>query len=294
MPLADRVTVVIATANRRSELYQTLGRLLALAEPPAVVVVDNHSSDGTAAMVRSRFPSARLVSLPSNTGAFGRTIGVRLADTAYVAFCDDDSWWDEDALPVAAARFDDDPQLGLVAARVLVHPAASIDPTSAQMASGGLDDRLRPSQMGPRGVTGFLACGAVVRRSAFLAIGGFEAHLGIGGEEELVALDMASGGWKLVYLPEAVARHSPSTRRDSAGRERLVIRNDLVTAALRYSPATLGERTLNAVRNRWWRPSVWSAIGGAVSSAPWAVPRRRRVAAALERTFVTTDSRPNR
>ena len=43
-----RVTVVIATRNRRDELLRTLGRLTALPEQPPVIMVDNGSSDGSA------------------------------------------------------------------------------------------------------------------------------------------------------------------------------------------------------------------------------------------------------
>jgi glycosyltransferase involved in cell wall biosynthesis len=46
-----RVTVVVATRNRREELVAHLGRH----EGP-VVVVDNASTDGTARTVRKRFP----------------------------------------------------------------------------------------------------------------------------------------------------------------------------------------------------------------------------------------------
>ena len=37
---------------------------------------------------------------------------------------------------------------------------------------------------------GFLACGAVARRSAVLACGGFHERYGFGGEEQLLAIDM--------------------------------------------------------------------------------------------------------
>ncbi|MDQ3858325.1 MAG: glycosyltransferase [Actinomycetota bacterium] len=61
--VAGRVAVVIATRNRRASLVRTLARIDALAERPAVVVVDNASSDGTPALVRRAFPSVRVLSL---------------------------------------------------------------------------------------------------------------------------------------------------------------------------------------------------------------------------------------
>jgi GT2 family glycosyltransferase len=285
MPSPDRVTVVVATANRRAELCETIQRLLWLPDSPPVVVVDNHSADGSAGQVRTKFPAVRVIALSSNEGAAARTIGARAAATPYVAFCDDDSWWDPGSLTVVADRLDADDQLGLVAAKVLVGPTATVDPVSELMAAGTLDERFRPTPVGLRGVTGFLACGAVVRRSAFLAVGGFDPYLGLGGEEEPVAVDLAAAGWKLVYEPEAVVRHFPSPRRDANGRRRRLTRNDLLTAGLRYSARTVRHRAKTALRNAVDGVGSWPGIADAVASAPWALAHRRTVTTDLEAVF---------
>ena len=54
-----RVTVVIATRNRRPELLRTLGRLHELPDRPPVIVVDNASADGSAAAVLDRYPAVQ-------------------------------------------------------------------------------------------------------------------------------------------------------------------------------------------------------------------------------------------
>src|SRR5207248_9683683 len=93
-----RVTVVVITRDRRESLARTLGRLAALPERPAVIVADNASRDGTAAMVRWQHPEVTLLALRRNAGAVARNIAVRLVTTPYVAFCDDDTWWEPGAL----------------------------------------------------------------------------------------------------------------------------------------------------------------------------------------------------
>ncbi|MCU4183097.1 glycosyltransferase [Acidiferrimicrobium sp. IK] len=277
-----RTTVVIATRDRREELLRTLQRLRDLPERPPVVVVDNASSDGTPAAAREFGGRVEVLALPANLGAAARTVGVRAARTPLIAFCDDDSWWAPGALRLAAARFDKDPALGLLAARVLVGPDERLDPTSAVMAAGDLDESLRPGGRGRRGVTGFLACGAVVRARAFCAVGGFEPHLMIGGEEEMVALDLAAAGWKLVYEPEVVAHHYPSRARHAASRNRHLARNLLLTAWLRYPPAAAARRAMAAGPHRPnGREALW-----ALRSAPWAASRRRPVPAGLADVFV--------
>ena len=66
------VTVVILAYNREQELRVTLTALRDELEYPAeqleVIVVDNASQDGTAAMVREEFPAVELIVNPANVG----------------------------------------------------------------------------------------------------------------------------------------------------------------------------------------------------------------------------------
>ncbi|MDP8977048.1 MAG: glycosyltransferase, partial [Actinomycetota bacterium] len=217
-----RVGVVMITRNRRPELLHAVGKLVSLPERPPVVVVDNGSRDGSARAVRTAHPGVDVVALPDNLGSAGRTVGARRLDTPYVAFSDDDSWWAPGALRTAARVLDAYPRLAVVGARILVGPGERLDPVCAQMARSPLPDRR--DLPGPP-VLGFLACGAVARRAAFLTAGGFDGHFGVGGEEELLALDLVTSGWDLAYVDAVVAHHHPSPSRDPAGRARGAVRN---------------------------------------------------------------------
>src|SRR5436305_14443569 len=56
-----RVAVVMITYNRRDEVLRSLGHLTTLPERPRIVLVDNGSTDGTAAGVTQHFPPAELL-----------------------------------------------------------------------------------------------------------------------------------------------------------------------------------------------------------------------------------------
>jgi GT2 family glycosyltransferase len=284
--MVSSVTIVIATRNRWDELAATLDRLTSLPERPPVLVVDNASSDGTPERVVGAYPHVSAVALPANVGAAARTLGARLATTAYIAFSDDDSWWEPGALSLAADVLGQDPQIGLVAGHILVGPGREPDPTSELMAAGSLDEWLQPSPYGRRGVTGFLACAVVVRRSAFLAVGGFEQHLFIGGEEELVGIDLADAGWKLVYEPGLIARHQPSPKRNTRQRQRLLARNHLLTGWMRLSaPAALRRSSATCWSALRHDPGRWPGVAAALADAGWAIARRRVVAEPVEGAF---------
>lgn len=280
MTRAPRVGVVMITRDRRGELLGALEMLLALPERPPVVVVDNGSRDDSAAGVRSAHPGVDVVALPGNIGAAGRTVGARRLDTPYVAFSDDDSWWAPGALSTAARVLDAHPRLAVLAARILVGPSERLDPVCAQMAHSPLPDR--GGLPGPP-VLGFLACGAVVRRSAFLAAGGFDVHFGVGGEEELLALDLATSGWGLAYVDAVVAHHHPSPSRDPAGRARGAVRNRLWVAWLRRPPGPALRVTARAVRRAPRDPATRGGVVEAVRAGGWVWPRRRVVPDRVER-----------
>ncbi|MCW3017567.1 MAG: gtuS26, partial [Solirubrobacterales bacterium] len=210
--------LVICTRDRRATLLATLPRVLEHADRAPVLVVDDGSVDGTPAAVAAQFPALAVLSLTRSRGGAARNVGVWAAGTELVAFSDDDSWWAPGALERAAEVFAQRPRLGLLAARVLVGPARQLDPVCAAIErASGLT------------VMGFLACGAVVRRDAFLEVGGFERRYGIGGEEQRLVLDLLTAGHETAYDPLVVAHHHPPPGA-RPGREATMLRNDLWTA----------------------------------------------------------------
>lgn len=282
----DRTTVVMITRNRRDEADATLSRLAALPGRPAVVVVDNGSTDGTARMVRDHHPGATLIEPGANLASAGRTLGVRAATTPYVAFSDDDSWWEPGALDRAADLLDTHPTLALVAAHVLVGDGARIDPVCAAMADSPLADV--PDVPG-RPVFGFLAGMSVVRRDAYLSVGGFLPRVGVGGEEAWLAADLAAAGWRLSYVRDVVARHRPSARRDPAGRARRDLRNALWFAWTRRRPVAVMRRTIALLRGATADRATAGAVADALRGLPWVWCTRRRLPRKVEAALAVLD-----
>jgi GT2 family glycosyltransferase len=265
------VGVVIATRNRAERLVDSVAHLLELSGEPPVVVVDNGSTDGTADLVREAHPGVRVIRLLRNHGAAARTIGARLLTTPYIAFSDDDSWWAAGALEQASALLAAHPRLALIASRTLVGPAEKLDPVSAEMAASPLPPD--PSTPGAP-VLGFVACGAAVRRSAFLEAGGFHPKLVLGGEETLLALDLAAAGWKLAYVDSIVSHHHPDAA-PRHGRTVMQMRNALWTSWLRL-PAAVAVRETAALAARAPRdPPARTAMAGALRGLPWVARERR-------------------
>ena len=278
---------MVATRDRPDELRTTVDRLRRLPEHPPVVVVDNGSCDARVPALLADLDAiegVEVVALGRNAGAAARTVGVRALETPYVAFADDDSWWGPGALAEAVALLDARPRLGLVAARVLVGGDGQEDPVNAAMAVSPLAGAGLP---GPR-VLGFVACGAVVRRAAYLEVGGFHPRFGIGGEEEPLALDLAAAGWELAYVERLVAHHHPSAGRNPAARQRRQLRNALWSAWLRRPRRVLVPRTLALLRGAR-RGVAARGLADALGGLPWVLSERRVLPVAVERELRLLD-----
>lgn len=276
--MAD-ITVVIMTRDRVEELIPVLQRLRELPEDPPIVVVDNGSSDGTSERVARQFPDVEVIRLSGNLGVEARNIAVRGVSTPYVAFNDDDSWWAAGSLAHAVELFDAHPRLGVVSANVLVEPGSRRDPISVEMQDSPL-----AGDPGVPGipVLGFLACAMAVRTAAFEEVRGFERRLHFGGEEELLATDLASLGWEVRFVPELTVHHRPSTARDSAWRARRGVRNTLWFLWLRRPAGTALRRSVHLLRSA--DPTA-AAIGlaQALRGLPWVLRERRVVPPHVER-----------
>jgi GT2 family glycosyltransferase len=144
-----------------------------------------------------------------------------------------------------------------------------------------------PGAPGPD-VLSFPAFAAVLRRDAYLAVGGFSPLLFFGGEEHLLALDLAAAGWQLVHADDVLAWHDPAgPDRPSPARWAQQTRNDLLVDWLRrplpVAVAGSGRLARRALRDQACR----RALAGLLRRLPAALLARRPVPAALEQRFAT-------
>jgi GT2 family glycosyltransferase len=277
-----RVAVVMITHNRREEVLASLDRLTRLPERPRIVVVDNDSRDDTIDAVSRRFPQVEVLSAGGNLGAAARNLGVRSVETPYVALCDDDTWWEPGSLAHAADLFDAHPRLAVATARILVGPDEEEDSICALLERSPLP--AEPGIPGPP-LLGFMAGASVVRRSAFLTVGGFEPRFFLGGEEELLAADLVAAGWWLCYVPRLTVHHHPSTRRDACSRRWHILRNALWSTWLRRPVSGVLRKTGHLVRTAPLSRETWRGLAAAFAGLPWVLRRRRVVPPEVERRF---------
>ena len=265
------VTIVIASRDRRERLLASIPHHLALPERPPVILVDDASRDGSAEAVAATFPQVRVIRRTESAGGAARNDGIAAASTPYVALADDDSWFAPGALTRAAAVLTADPRLALINAHVLVGPEERDDPVCVEMSASPLEPA--PGQAG-RPLLSFIACGAIARRGAVLEAGGFPARMGVGGEEQVLAWDMAARGWLMSYVPDVVAHHHPPGGRERPERALRTARNALWTAWLRRPPRAAARRTAEELAAIPRGRDAVRTAAAALAGLPWLARER--------------------
>jgi GT2 family glycosyltransferase len=275
VPATPEVAVVMITMDRPERAEATVRRLLALPDRPRIVVVDQGTRP-----VRPDDAGGRVTVLRPgrNLGAAGRNLGVEATDAPVVAFSDDDSWWAPGSLRAASRTLARHPALGLLAATVVVEPGGGTDPFCRVLADSPL-----PGAGPGTPILGFMACAAVVRRRAFLDAGGFPDGMGVGGEEDRLALDLSTRGWELRYLPQLTAHHHPLPGDGRGQRRRREVRNALWTAWQRLPALLALQVSAAALRGEPDRRAAWRGLLDALAGAPRVLHERRVVSPAVAR-----------
>ena len=116
------MAVVVVNWNSRDFLLRCLAALDRRTDPERaeVVVVDNHSADGSADAVRGRYPAIRLIQNDRNVG-YARATNQALASTRapYALLLNPDAEVERDAVDRLAAELELNPALGAVTARLV-------------------------------------------------------------------------------------------------------------------------------------------------------------------------------
>jgi len=124
--MAMDLSVIIVSFNTRDLLKRCLTSVLETwgQEPAAgkmeIIVVDNASQDGSAAMVRHHFPQARLIASKENLGFVkANNLALRQAHGRYLLLLNPDTEVVGNALATMVRFLDEHPQVGAVGPRLL-------------------------------------------------------------------------------------------------------------------------------------------------------------------------------
>jgi GT2 family glycosyltransferase len=120
--LMRRLSIIIVTYNSRAEIERCVESITGEHAPRIdheIVVVDNASSDGTPAYVRSRWPAVRTIDAGGNLGfAGGNNVGIKQTSGDFILLLNPDTIVDPGTVDRLVATLDADPQTAIVGPRI--------------------------------------------------------------------------------------------------------------------------------------------------------------------------------
>jgi GT2 family glycosyltransferase len=260
------LTYVILTHNRREEVLRTLGRLRQIGPAGAeTIVVDNASSDGTCGAVARTHPWARIIRRAVNEGSVARNAGVSAASSPVVMLLDDDSYPLGDTSMRAVSFLQANPTVGCVGGRVML-PDGSEDAAALPIV--------------------LPACAMVLRRKAFLDVGGFAPEFFRQAEEYDLIFRLLAAGWRVERFEDLLWRHEKTPTSRSTGLiRRMDLRNNLLLIH-QYLP-----RPLRSGYRRDWlhRYVALAKQDGHLDDARHAIAEARLLLARRQRQTLRSD-----
>jgi glycosyltransferase involved in cell wall biosynthesis len=216
--LSLSATVVSTTKNRKEDLARAIESVLAQTAPLEILVIDDGSTDGSADMVRRRFPSVKLDRSEQSMGLIvQRNRAARLATTDLVFSIDDDAVFSTPHAVAHTLTEFDHPRVGAVAIPFI---DVNSNPCIQQRSP---DEDIHVAYC-YRGTT------HAIRRERFLRLGGYREYLFHQGEERDFCLRMLAAGFIVRQGRADPIHHFESPLRDFRRRDLYGRRNDILYA----------------------------------------------------------------
>ena len=212
-----KVAVVIINWNGERFLNRCLSALLAqTSKPHEIILVDNASSDASLDVVQ-RFRSVRLLAQNKNLGfARGNNVAIEAADAEsdWIALLNPDAFPDPRWLEALLQAAHDNPAFDIFGSKLLnaADPAVLDGVGDAYHISGlvwrmGHGAAVASSSDQAREVFSPCAAAALYRRSALLAVGGFDEDYFCYVEDVDLGFRLRLAGYRCLYVPTSVVHH---------------------------------------------------------------------------------------
>lgn len=216
------VSIILITYRMRDMLRALLHSLEHFTEgfSREIILVDNHSGDGTIDMIRADFPQVRMIANDRNLGvAAARNQGFALAQGRYIVTLDADMVLTENALGVLRDFMDATPDAGLCGCR-LTFPGGEVQPSARRFPSLAAffmrrlsmfslfrnSATLRRHEMADwdrsdtRPVDYVIGACQFIRREAMERVGFLDDHIFYGPEDLDYCLRMQQHGWRVYFV----------------------------------------------------------------------------------------------
>ncbi|NJD77325.1 MAG: glycosyltransferase family 2 protein [Candidatus Methanoperedens sp.] len=214
-----KVSVVVANWNRKDDLKECLESIKnETYKNIEVIVVDNHSTDGSIEMVRSEFPEVKLIIMPDSSYGACETFNIGFANTTgeYIIVMDNDAvMGGHNTVEKIVEEFQKNPRTGIISCKIYNYytkqPENLLLTKEGAITSKELDKYINYTYID------FHGAGAGLRKNMLEDIGYYNKDLFIYMNETDLSTRALTAGYEIRYFSDILFYHKqkPDSRPSS-------------------------------------------------------------------------------
>ncbi|PSB34652.1 glycosyltransferase family 2 protein [Stenomitos frigidus] len=219
------VSIILVNYNGANVMLECLRSLLQFLHsvPYEIIVVDNASTDGSAALVAESVPTVNLIKQTENRGfGSGNNVGAKHAKGEFLFFLNTDTLLINDVLPHLVMLMKNDPKIGIIGTKLLNADRSLQLSIASEISLNGEYQTLKqqkeyavPQQREAieqkfeqeQPVDIVIGAAFFIRRALFEALNGFDETFFMYFEESDLCQRARDQGWQVLYTPEVSIIH---------------------------------------------------------------------------------------
>ncbi len=287
------VSIIVLNWNAGNLLDRCLSALLELNYPEfTITLVDNASTDGSLQLVQERFSTVRIIRNDRNVGySAGNNLALREIDQPFVAILNPDVFVAPDWLLTQVEAMKGDSTIGITGSKLyypgetlIQHAGGYLTLPRALTGHYGYLEEDHGQWQAMHDVAYVIGAAFLIRRSLFEQVGLFDEGYFMYFEDVDLCYRARRGGFRVVYVPEAVGIHieSATSKKGSAAyfqrfhtsRWRFLLKNwDLESVLTETVPA---EREWIGLIGSMERRALYFAFRSTIRDLPAILSRREK------------------
>jgi GT2 family glycosyltransferase len=211
----NRVSIIILTYNSSKYIRDCLLEILKQSYiNKEIIVIDNCSTDGTIAYIKSKYNEIITIGLNSNLGySAGNNYGVKHAKGDYIVIVNPDTIPDVNWLKELVRPLEENPDIAITTSKILIYDQKELINTCANYTHfTGLDFcrglfKNKSFFSKQEEVGSISGCSFAIRKDAFEKIGGFDSDFFLYLEDTDISWRARLAGYKIVFVPTSIIYH---------------------------------------------------------------------------------------
>jgi GT2 family glycosyltransferase len=207
--MEESVSVIIVNYNGKKHLEKCLDSLLKISyQNYEIIIVDNHSTDGSIELIKKKYPRVNLIELEKNYGfAEPNNLAAKTAIGKYLHFLNNDTMVSPDFLDQLVKTMEQDSDIA-ISQSMLMYPDGTIDSSGDYIDTLGRAYSSKKNSEQIQSILSARGASMMARKDIFWKLGGFDKEFFATFEDVDIGWHAWISGYKVVIVPNSIVYHT--------------------------------------------------------------------------------------